>query len=234
MQLRRIMFMLSITLIVALASVALAQDTISGKYEGVAKSDQIGDIPLTAEIKNENGKITGKIDSPQGQLTITSGTFAEGKITMKFDAGGTEGTVTATVQGDKIVGKWEIGGQGGPLELKKVGAAASAAAAPTTASAATAGDPLTGDWDGSADANGMTIPFVLKLKLSGETVTGSSESAQGKIDISKGTWKDNKLSFALATEQGAITFTGMIKEGKIVGDFDFAGQMQGKWEAKKK
>ena len=31
------------------------KDTLSGKYEGVAKSDQIGDIPLTVEIKNENG-----------------------------------------------------------------------------------------------------------------------------------------------------------------------------------
>jgi hypothetical protein len=109
------MFALSIVLMAALASVAAAQDTISGKYEGVAKSDQMGDIPLTAEIKNENGKISGKIDSPQGQLMITSGTFADGKLTMKFDAGGNEGTVTATLQGDKIIGKWELAGQGGPL-----------------------------------------------------------------------------------------------------------------------
>jgi hypothetical protein len=230
MQLRRIAFTLSIALIVALASVAAAQDTISGKYEGVAKSDQIGDIPLTAEIKNDNGKISGKIDSPQGQLTITSGTFVDGKLTMKFDAGGNEGTVTATIQGDKIIGKWELAGQGGPLELKKVGSAA------TTASAtpATSGDPVSGDWDATADAGGQTIPFVLKLKLSGETVTGSSETAQGKLDISKGTYKDGKLSFVLAMDQGALTMTGMIKEGKIAGDFDFAGQMQGKWEAKKK
>jgi hypothetical protein len=227
------MFTLSIVLMAALASVAAAQDTISGKYEGVAKSDQIGDIPLTAEIKNENGKITGKIDSPQGQLTITSGTFADGKLTMKFDAGGNEGTVTATIQGDKIIGKWELAGQGGPLELKKVG---SAAAAPTTTNStpATSGDPVSGDWDATADAGGQTIPFVLKLKLSGETVTGSSETAQGKLDISKGTYKDGKLTFVLAMDQGALTMTGMIKDGKIAGDFDFAGQMQGKWEAKKK
>ncbi len=126
MQSRRLMFMLSLVVLIALASIASAQDPVSGKYEGVAKSDQIGEIPLTAEIKNENGKISGKIDSPQGQLTITSGTFAEGKLTMKFDAGGTEGTVTATLQGDKIIGKWEIAGQGGPLELKRVGAASTA------------------------------------------------------------------------------------------------------------
>jgi hypothetical protein len=225
------MFALSMALMMGLASVASAQDTVSGKYEGVAKSDQMGDIPLTAEIKNENGKISGKIDSPQGQLMITSGTFADGKLTMKFDAGGNEGTVTAPLQGVMIIGKWELAGQGGPLDLKKVG---SSAAAATTTSSAAAGDPISGDWDAAADANGMSIPFVLKLKLNGETVTGSSESAQGKLDISKGLYKDGKLSFALGTEQGTISFTGMLKEGKMVGDFDFAGQMQGKWEAKKK
>jgi hypothetical protein len=28
--------------------------------------------------------------------------------------------------------------------------------------------------------------------------------------------------------------TGMIKEGKVAGDFDFGGQATGKWECKKK
>jgi hypothetical protein len=28
--------------------------------------------------------------------------------------------------------------------------------------------------------------------------------------------------------------TAMLKDGKLNGDFDFAGQMTGKWEAKKK
>jgi hypothetical protein len=110
------------------------KDDFSGKYEGVAKSDQLGDIPLTVEIKNDNGKLSGKIDTPQGPAAITSGSYADGKITMKFDAGGNEGTVTATMAGDKVTGKWELGGQGGPLELKKVVMAS--AAVPSAAPAA--------------------------------------------------------------------------------------------------
>src|SRR5215211_5058749 len=132
MQVRKIMTLLSLTLLTATVSIASPSsfkkqstakpaDTLSGKYEGVAKSDQIGDIPLTVEIKNDNGKLSGKIDTPQGPAAITSGTYADGKLTMKFDAGGNEGTVTATVNGDKISGKWELGGQGGPLELKRSG-----------------------------------------------------------------------------------------------------------------
>ncbi|PYT04602.1 MAG: hypothetical protein DMF60_14795, partial [Acidobacteria bacterium] len=207
--------------------------TLSGKYEGVAKSDQMGDIPLTVEIKNENGKLTGKIDTPQGPAAITSGTFDNGKIVMKFDAGGNEGTVTAMLVGEKISGKWELGGQGGPLELKKSAMVATAPPAAGTAPAV-AGDPISGDWDGTADAAGTAIPFTLKLKLDGDKVTGSSESAQGSAPVSKGSFMGGKLSFALDTGQGIITLTGTVKEGKITGDFDVAGQMTGKWEAKKK
>ncbi len=219
------------------------KDTLSGKYEGVAKSDQIGDIPLTVEIKNDNGKLTGKIETPQGPAAITGGTFDNGKIVMKFDAGGNEGTVTAMLDGDKISGKWELAGQGGGLELKRaaMGAAAPASSvggaakpAAPAAPAAAAGDPITGEWDASADANGTQFPFTLKLKLEGDKVTGSSDSSQGTAPLVKGTWAGNKLSFTLDTPNGAITFTATLKDGKAAGDFDFAGQMTGKWEAKRK
>jgi len=249
MRLRMTMTLLSVALLVTFASVAsartlsnesnqaAAKDNLSGKYEGVAKSDQLGDIPLTVEIKNDNGKLSGKIDTPQGPAAITSGTYADGKVTMKFDAGGNEGTVTATVAGDKISGKWELGGQGGPLELKRAGAAMATApptAPPSAGSAPAAGDPVSGDWDATADAQGNTIPFTLKLKLEGDKVTGSSDSPQGSAALSKGTYSAGKLSFSLDTPNGAIGMTGMIKDGKIVGEFDFAGQMTGKWEATKK
>jgi hypothetical protein len=212
-----------------------AADTVSGKYEGVAKSDQMGEIPLTVELKNDNGKLSGKIETPQGPAAITSGTYADGKLTMKFDAGGNEGIVTATVSGDKITGKWELGGVGGPLELKKSGGATAAAPGVKKEEMKPAtGDPLSGEWDGSAEAQGTTIPFTLKLKLDGDKVSGSSESPQGSLPISKGSFVANKLTFSLETPNGAIVMTGMVKEGKIAGEFDFAGQMTGKWEAKKK
>ncbi|HXF40733.1 MAG TPA: hypothetical protein VN687_13530, partial [Blastocatellia bacterium] len=213
-----------------------AKDTLSGKYEGVAKSDQMGDIPLTVEIKNDGGKLSGKIDTPQGPAAITGGTFDNGKIVMKFDAGGNEGTVTAMLDGDKISGKWELGGQGGPLELKRAGMAAAAAPASAAggSSASASPDPISGEWDAVADAAGTSFPFTLKLKLDGDKVTGSSDSAQGSAPLSKGTFSANKLSFSLDTPNGAITMTAMVKDGKLNGDFDFAGQMTGKWEAKKK
>jgi len=241
MQFKRMLSLLIVTLflLAAAATAAPYQDkpkNVTGKYEGVAKSDQMGDIPITVEIKDDAGKLTGKIETPQGPAPITSGSYADGKIILKFDAGGNEGTVTASFAGDKVIGKWELGGMGGAVELKMAGAAAASkpAMAPASATTASAGDPVSGEWDGSADAQGTSIPFTLKLKLEGDKVSGSSESAQGSLPISKGMFTGGKLSFALETGQGSITLTGMVKDGKIVGDFDFAGQMTGKWEATKK
>jgi len=235
MQLRRITSLsLTMLLLATAATAAVYPDkptNVSGKYEGVAKSDQMGEIPLTVEIKDEGGKLTGKIETPQGPAAITSGSYADGKLVLKFDAGGNEGTVTATADGDKISGKWELSGMGGPLELKRAGSGAST---PAKSAAPAAGDPVSGEWDCSADAQGTSIPFTLKLKLEGDKVSGTSESTQGALPISKGSFAGGKLSFSLDTPQGSINLTGMVKEGKIAGDFDFAGQMTGKWEGKKK
>jgi hypothetical protein len=245
MQLRKpISLLLTVLLLAVAATAAIYQDKpakATGKYEGVAKSESLGEVPLKVDIKDEGGKLSGTIETPNGPSSITGGTYADGKVTLKFDAGGNEGTVTAMLVGDKITGTWELAGMNGTLELKLAGAAAAPASSVSNgasgaapAAPAAAGDPVSGEWDGTADAQGTSIPFTLKLKLEGDQVTGSSESAQGSVPLSKGTYSAGKLSFALETGQGAITLTGMLKDGKIVGDFDFAGQMTGKWEATKK
>src|SRR5260370_30636677 len=110
---------------------------------------------------------------------------------------------------------------GGPLGRKR--AAMAAPTAPATGAQAAGGDPISGEWDGSADAAGSAIPFTLKLKLDGDKVSGTSDSAQGSAKISKGSWASNKLTLVLETEQGAITLTGRLKEVKLAGQFYFSG-----------
>ena len=245
MQLRKITVLLVVALLAsatALGATTRTQakpDMLSGKYTGTAKGASIGELPLSAEIKNDNGKISGKLEIPTGTATITSGTFADNKLSMKVDAGGNELTINGTLKDDKITGDWALEGQTGTFELKKAVAAAApstppAANPPAATKPATGGDPVTGEWDASADAQGTSIPFTMKLKLEGDKVTGTTESAQGALPISKGSYMGDKLSFTLDTPNGAIVMSGIIKDGKLTGDFDFAGQFQGKWEAKKK
>lgn len=233
MRVKKLAFSIAIALMAcglaaAQESKPAAEDPISGKYQGAAKSEALGEIPLTVEIKNEGGKLSGKIESPQGPLPITAGTYQDGRISLKFDVGGTEGTVTAQFKDGKIVGEWALSGQTGTLELKKVEPAAA------KASESKPVDPLSGEWDAVAEAQGMTIPFTLKLKLEGDKVSGEASSPQGTLPITNGTWVGEKLSFSLDTPNGAIKMTATIKENKLVGEYDLAGQIQGKWEASKK
>jgi hypothetical protein len=95
-------------------------------------------------------------------------------------------------------------------------------------------DPISGEWDASFDAQGTAIPFTLKLKLVGHEVTGTFESPHtGAGTISKGSWAGNKLSFTMVSPHASIAVTGILKDGKLIGEFSAEG-MQGKWEAKKK
>src|SRR5207248_6368860 len=88
-------------------------------------------------------------------------------------------------------------------------------------------DDISGEWDAAADAQGQAFPFTLSLKADGEKVTGSSSSQLGTSEISTGTWKDGKLSVILESGSGQIALIASIQDGKLVGDYDFAGQMQG-------
>ena len=205
------------------AVAAFGQDSISGKYVGVAKSAGAADAELTLELKNEGGKITGSLISGQTKTEISDGTLLDGKLTLKLGEAAKDGVLTAKLDGGTLVGEWVAGSQTKAVELKR-GAATEAAASVN----------LNGTWDGLADANGQGFPFTLTLKVEGEKVTGGSSSQLGDSNISEGTWKDGKLSFQLNGQNGAISMSATIVEGKLSGEFDYSGQLQGKWVAVRK
>jgi len=224
----RVAALLVLTFVLGTA-VALAQDTLSGKYEGTVKG-AAGDEKVSLELKNDGGKISGRLLKGETAIEISEGTLTSPKLFLKLGAAAKEGTINATVDGDKITGDWLAGAAKRSLELKKVAATAAA----TTPAAAPAAFNLNGQWDAVADAQGQAFPFLLTLKIDGETVTGSSSSQLGEAQIKNGTWKDGKLVFELEGQSGVISMTAVVVEGKLSGDFDLAGQVQGKWVAQKK
>ena len=98
-----------------------------------------------------------------------------------------------------------------PIELKKVTPAAAAAPAPAEPVPVN----LNGQWEAVADANGQPFPFLLTLKVDGENVTGSSSSQLGESTIKSGTWKDGKLVLQLEGQNGIITMSATVVEGKL-------------------
>ncbi len=213
------------------ATVALAQglpkmaDALTGKYEGTVKEQKV-----TLELF-EAGK-PAHLQFGQNSYDVTGVTVADAKVSFVF---GKDGKFNGKIDGDKIVGEMSVGGQKSPVELKKVAAAAAAAPAGDKPAAASSGPiNLTGDWDAVADANGQPFPFVLVLKVEGETVTGSSSSQLGEATVKQGTWKDGTLAIQLEGTNGTITLTAKVVEGKLSGEYDYAGQLSGKWVAVRK
>jgi hypothetical protein len=221
--------MIALIAIVLGTITAFAQETLSGKYEGTAKGAGSDDLQITLELKNEGGKVSGQLTNGATTIAVTDGSLKDGKLSLKLGEAAKDGLLTAKVDGDKLTGDWVSGSQKRTLELKK----ASGGAVAATTTAATSVN-LNGTWEAVADANGQPFPFVLALKVEGEKVSGTSSSQLGETNISTGTWKDGRLSFQLESASGLVTMSGTVIDGKLSGEFDFAGQLQGKWVAVKK
>ncbi len=210
--------------------VAFAQGAnVNGTYEGMVKMPNGAEQKLSLELKSEGSKVTGRAKHGDRTIDITDGKFENGTLTLTFDT--KEHTFVGKVDGDKITGEAGDGAQKIPIELKKVTPAA--APAPATAPANGAVN-LTGQWEAVADANGQPFPFLLILKVDGETVTGSSSSQLGDSTVKSGTWKDGNLVFQLEGQNGTISMSAKVVDGKLSGEFDYSGQLQGKWVAVKK
>jgi hypothetical protein len=207
-------------------------DQFAGNYKGNAKSPE-GDIGLTMEIKSENGKLSGRLVTPQGEQPFTSGEIVDGKLTIKFGSAGSAGVLALQLRGDKLVGEWKTGARTRAVEFQKVPAATDPPIAEVKKSPAAA-DLLSGEWDAAADAQGQAFPFTLTLKVDGDKVTGSSSSELGNSTISSGTFKDGKLALVLESANGQTALVGTMVDGKLVGDYDYNGQLSGKWVATRK
>jgi len=225
-QFRGMKFAVALLAILLLNVVGFSQTpttSVAGKYEGVAKVEGSADQKLTLDLKSEGGKISGHLSNGPTTSDISEATQVGDKLTLKLGAAGKEGIVNAKIDGSKLTGDWIVGPQKRTVELTKV-------------AAVVAGDAvnLNGQWEGVADAEGQPFPFLLVLKVDGETVTGSSSSQLGESTIKDGTWKDGKLNFQLESPNGSILMSAEVIEGKLSGEFDYSGQAQGKWVAVKK
>ena len=210
-------------------------DQFVGNYKGTAKSPE-GDVPLTLEIKSDKGKISGRLVTPKGEEPLTSGEVEVSKLTIKLGSGPGASQLALQLRDDKAVGEWKTGGQTRAVEFRKVLPATEATAAevakPATGPSST--EALSGEWEAAADVQGQAFPFSLSLKVEGDKVAGSSSSQLGNSTISSGSWKDGKLALVIEGGNGQIVLIGAMVDGKLIGDFDYGGQLSGKWIATKK
>ena len=191
--------------------------SFSGKYEATVKGET-GEQKITLDVVEAAGKFSGSLTTARGSFKIVKGQVADGVLTLEIEKpGGGSGSWTLRQNGGNLTATFAEAGKNMTVEFRKIVA-----------------DEISGEWDAVADASGQPFPFALTLKLDGEKVTGSSASQLGKSNISEGSWKDGKLAVILEGGSGKIALVATILDGKLTGDYDFAGQLQGKWVAIRK
>ncbi len=226
------------------AAGAVTLDAVAGRYSGTAVTPG-GEMAIAVDLKVDKSALTGTIQADTGPINVVSGSVSGDKVTLAIEMGGSTGTITGTMKGDRIEGTWTMGTENGTFTLKKAADAANPAdkpaaaekapAAPANPGGAATTDALTGQWDGMTGNSDMSVAFSMNLKLDGEKVSGDISSEQGGAQLNAGTWKGGTLSLSFEYPgMGTITMVGSIKEGKLVGTMDVAGQMQMPWVAVKK
>jgi hypothetical protein len=193
---------------------AQATPVFAGKYQGVAK-DTAGDLQITLQLNDGAGKFSGQLATPQEQFEIVKGQLVDGLLSLELNAKGSPAKLSLRRKDGNLVGELSRGAMTKSIELKRI-------------------DELSGDWEAVANVDGQNYPFALTLKIDGDKITGSSVSELGNSTISKGTVKDGKLAFQLDGGAGTIIMTASLQDGNLVGDFDFNGQLQGRWVAVKR
>jgi hypothetical protein len=105
---------------------APAKAPLTGRYEGSAKNKAEEVITVAIDLTEKEGALSGTIHSSHGDFPITGGSHQAEAVTIEFDAGG-PGTISVRLTGDKLVGTWSAGDDGGSLEVKKAAAQAGGA-----------------------------------------------------------------------------------------------------------
>jgi len=193
------------------------QSSFAGKYEATVKGE-MGEQKITLDVLEDADKFSGSLTTARGSFKINKGTVTDGVLTLEIERpGGGSGPWKLRQNGSNLTATFSEAGKDMTVEFRRIVA-----------------DEISGEWDAVADASGQPFPFALTLKLDGEKITGSSASQLGNSNISEGSWKDGKLAVILEGGSGKIALAATMIDGKLSGEFDYAGQLQGKWVAIRK
>jgi len=77
-------------------------DILTGRYAGKAQDSALDTLDFALQITEHNGVVTGTVSTEFGVSPIVGGTYRSGNLTLSFDVGGTEVSLTAKVEGRQI------------------------------------------------------------------------------------------------------------------------------------
>jgi hypothetical protein len=90
-----------------------APGTIDGLWDSIALTPD-GELPFSLELKQSSTSIAGKILAGDISVPIANASFAGNKLTFEVEYAGGMYRIEATLNGDKLTGKWSpVGGPDG-------------------------------------------------------------------------------------------------------------------------
>jgi hypothetical protein len=90
----------------------------TGAFAGSATSKQAGKLSVALTLTCEGSRYGGWFSTPVGPFAITGGSFDGSVLTLRFATNGDAGTLTATVKGNRIDGRFTLGADSGPVALQ--------------------------------------------------------------------------------------------------------------------
>lgn len=96
---------------------------VAGHYEGVIKTSALGDVPVKLDLRVDGNNLTGTMHTPLGDVAVTGGHYAEGRLTIKMEVNGDEANFDGRFAEQRITGEFSGFGQTGKVDLKRTGEA---------------------------------------------------------------------------------------------------------------
>ena len=95
----------------------------AGLYKGVTASPDGTRSEITVNLRCDGGQYQAQFFTPSGDFSGAAVSFAIGHLTAKIDTGVALGDVDLTQTGDRLAGRFDVGGERGTLTLTRQGAA---------------------------------------------------------------------------------------------------------------
>jgi hypothetical protein len=218
---------------------------VLGTWNFSVNTSQGQTIASVVKLQKAGDKITGTLSSEMGEAPVTA--EVKGKtLSIYFNFQGQNGPMsiemTGTVDGDSAKGTMGVGGQTGgdwTATRQKDPNAKDTPKEPVKDQSAAAKTDLTGTYNVTVELPNMTATPTMVLKQDGDKLTGDYVSAQyGKFPLT-GTVKGDDVTFTFAMNVEGnglnVTYTGKAdKDGGIKGAVNYGDMMSGTFTAAKK
>lgn len=205
-------------LILMVAGIACAAD-VAGRWNVIATSPSGSrQYNLTLELKEEAGKLSGTMSSPDGTFALQDVKLEGAQLTYTLPAGSGY-KVKLTLADGSMKGTY-TGNDG--------------ATGPAVATRAAAASGIAGRWKAYGKTeSGREHNVELNLAVDGTRVTGTLIAPDGEVAITDGKLEGDQFSFRLLVDEGTYTVKVTVAGDTMSGTYTGPGGEEGKVTARR-